>query len=136
MRIVLLLVSLLLLGTSLQASELLNIINQERTKRGLKALTQKSELVCAATRHSKDIGARRVCTHTGRDGSNPGTRIAACGLRPMGWGEIVACGQRTPRAAVDAWIRSPGHAAIMFSRSYTYFGDGMLNYYWTVAFSR
>jgi uncharacterized protein YkwD len=118
------------------ASELLNIINQERVKRRLPTLVEKTELVCAATKHAKDIGTRRVCSHTGSNGSNPGQRISSCGLKAMAWGEIVACGQRTPRAAVDAWIKSPGHYAIMFSKNYKYFGDGMTNNYWAVVFSK
>ena len=123
-------------GMPLMASDLLNTINQERVKRKLPALQVKSELVCAATKHSKDIGTRRTCTHTGKDGSSATQRLAACGLKASAWGEIVACGQSTPRAAVDAWINSPSHNAIMFSKNYKYFGDGMTNNYWTVVFTK
>ena len=123
-------------GMPLMASELLNTINQERVKRGLPSLVEKSALTCAATKHSNDIGTRRVCSHTGKDGSSATQRIASCGLKASAWGEIVACGQKTPRAAVDAWIKSPGHNAIMFSKSYKYFGGGMTNYYWTVVFTK
>jgi len=129
-------VMLLFWGSSLMASELLDIINQERARRGLSRLAEKSQLTCAATKHSKDIGARRACTHTGRDGSNTGKRIKSCGLTPLAWGEIVACGQKTPRAAVDAWIKSPSHNAIMFSKTYRYFGGSMYNNYWTVVFTK
>lgn len=127
---------ILLLSTSAFGSELLDTINKERKARGLPTLTERSGLTCAATRHSKDIGTRKVCTHTGKDGSNPAARIKACGYKSMGWGEIVACGQKTPRAAVDSWLKSPGHRAIMLSRNYKYFGGSMYNNYWTVAFSK
>jgi uncharacterized protein YkwD len=127
---------MIFLGTSLQASELLDTINKERKARGLSQLKERNELVCAATGHALDIGARKACTHTGRNGTNPGARIAACSYRPMGWGEIVACGQRSAREAVTAWIKSPGHNAIMFSRNYTYFGGAMSQSYWVVVFSK
>lgn len=127
---------ILLLATPALGSGLLDTINKERRARSLPALVEKSELTCAAAKHSKDIGVRKVCTHTGKDGSNPGARINSCGLKPMAWGEIVACGQKTPRAAVDGWLNSPGHRAIMLSRTYKYFGGGMTNNYWTVAFSK
>lgn len=130
------LILLILFSTQAFGSALLDTINKERKARGLSALVEKSGLTCAATRHSKDIGTRRVCTHTGRDGTNPGARIKACGYQTMGWGEIVACGQKTPEAAVKAWLNSPGHRAIMLSRDYKYFGGSMFNNYWTVAFSR
>lgn len=64
---ILITVMLLFWGSSLMASELLDIINQERAKRGLTQLLEKSPLTCAATKHSKDIGARKACTHTGRE---------------------------------------------------------------------
>lgn len=127
---------ILLWATSSMASELLTIINKERAARKLPLLTEKSALTCAAAKHSKDIGARKACTHTGSNGSSATQRLAACGLKNVAWGEIVACGQKTPRAAVDAWIKSPGHNAIMFSKSYKYFGDGMTNNYWTVVFTK
>ena len=129
-------VCLIFLATNLQASELLDLINKERKTRGLSQLKEKIELACAASKHCLDIGSRKVCTHTGRDGSNPGKRIEGCGYRPMGWGEIVACGQRTPQEAVRAWVKSPPHSAIMFSKSYAYFGGDMSQNYWTVVFSR
>lgn len=126
----------LLWSFPLLASELLDTINRERSKRGLATLTEKSQLTCAATTHAKDIGKRKVCSHTGANGSSPGQRIKACGFTATSWGEIVACGQKTPRAAVDAWIKSPGHNAIMFSSKYRYFGGYMFNNYWTVVFSK
>jgi len=131
-----LLLLVMLWGIPVSASELLRIINQERVNRKLPALIEKSALMCAAAKHAKDIGTRKVCSHTGANGSNPSQRIASCGSQAGTWGEIVACGQRTPRAAVDAWIKSPGHNAIMFSKTYKYFGDGMTNYYWTVVFTK
>lgn len=127
---------LFLVSTAASGSELLGLINKERKARGLPQLKEKNELVCAATGHALDIGARRVCTHTGRNGSNPGARIAACAYRPRGWGEIIACGQRSAQDAVKAWIKSPSHNAIMFSRNYSYFGGSMSQYYWVVAFSK
>jgi uncharacterized protein YkwD len=135
-KMILAIFTALVLTTSLQASELLDLINKERSLRKLPQLKEKNELVCAATGHALDIGARKACTHTGRNGSSPGARIAACGYRPMGWGEIVACGQRSPREAVSAWIKSPPHNAIMFSRNYTYFGGSMSQSYWVVVFSK
>jgi uncharacterized protein YkwD len=133
---ILLTLLLVVWGYPAMASELLDTINKERAARSLPRLTEKTELTCAAAKHSKDIGTRRVCSHTGSNGSNPGTRINSCGLRPLAWGEIVACGQKTPRAAVDAWIKSPGHYAIMFSKTYRYFGGAMFNNYWTVVFTK
>lgn len=136
MKKFIIILSIFFWGSSVFGSELLTTINQERVKRGLPKLIEKSELNCAASKQADYIGSRKICSHTGAGGSSPGDRIKSCGLRPLAWGEIVACGQRTPRAAVDAWIKSPGHNAIMFSKTYRYFGGAMSNNYWTVVFTK
>jgi uncharacterized protein YkwD len=122
---------------SLSATEedLLATINQERTSRGLSAVTLNDDLLCAARHHSEDIGARMVCSHDDADGSGPGERVEACG--GGGWsGEIVACGQTTPRAAVDGWLGSPGHNAIMLDPDQVEIGVAMHGNYWTAIFDR
>ena len=96
-------------------------------------MTLRDDLLGAAQLHSDDIGVRRACTHTGADGSGPGDRVGQCS--GAGWtGEIVACGQGTPASAVDAWLGSPGHRAIMLGRSKSEVGVGMTNDYWTAIF--
>ncbi len=116
--------------------ELFETINAERVAMGLPAVELRDDLNCAARVHSDDIGVRRACTHTGADGSSPGDRVAAC-PNGAGWsGEIVACGQGTPRAAVDGWIGSPGHNAIMFDPNQRRIGVAMHENFWTAIFDR
>jgi len=61
------------------SDDILSTINQERAKRGLKFLSTLLLLNCAAQTHANDIGTRKVCTHTGNDGSNFVTRVKRCG---------------------------------------------------------
>ena len=113
--------------------ELYELINEERTSRGLAAVTPRETLICAARRHSDDIGATHSCTHTGSDWSSPGDRVEDCG--GGGWsGEIVACGQSTPRGAVDAWLGSLGHRTIMLGSGKREIGVAMTDNYWTAIF--
>jgi len=114
-------------------TELANIINQERAAKGLSVLTINTALNCATKRHAADAGSHNSCSHTGSDGSSPWDRAKDCG--GSGNGEIIACGQGSPRAAVNAWIASPGHNAIMFDGQNVTFGLGMSNNYWVVEFS-
>lgn len=121
----------------IQASDdILSTINRERAKRGLKTLSTLLLLNCAAQTHANDIGTRKVCTHTGRDGSSFVTRAKRCGYSLTSGGEIVACGQTSAKAAVDAWIKSPGHYAIMMDSNQKYFGAGEKNNYRVVVFSK
>jgi len=114
---------------------LFDTINAERVERGLGTVALRADLNCAAKRHSNDVGTTQTCSHTGSDGSDPGTRVADCG--GAGWtGEILACGQTTPQQAVDGWIGSPGHNAIMFTPGQRFIGVGMHNNFWTAIFDQ
>jgi|GEM_PF-2555209 len=115
--------------------ELIDLINEERAARDLDPVLLRTDLNCAAERHSDDIGESRSCSHDGSDGSTPSSRVNDCG--GPGWsGEIVACGQGTPRAAVDAWIGSPGHNQIMFTPGQKTIGVAVHNNFWTAIFDQ
>ena len=115
--------------------DLLVTINGERTSRGLPYVVLREDLICAAQHHSKDIGERRACSHNGADGSGPGERVKAC--NGGGWaGEIVACGQQTPRQAVDGWLNSPGHKGIMLDPDQKEVGVAMFGNHWTAIFDK
>lgn len=115
-----------------ELKKMVNMINKERVSRGHKRLKVDPKLNCAAQRHSNDVGPKKLCQHKGTDGSSPWKRAEDCGTRAFG--ENVACGQRTPRAAVDAWIKSPGHFKNMMSDKFEYIGVGVKNFFWTNIF--
>jgi len=117
-------------GESVQG--LADAINAARKSRGLGEVKVEIALNCAAKRHADDIGVKKICGHYGTDGSSPWDRAKSCGTSADG--EIVACGQGSPKAAVDAWTMSPGHAAIMYAPNQTVIGVGMLNNYWVAIF--
>lgn len=109
-------------------------INEARAARGLSAVMVLPALNCAAKRHAQDIGTKGVCGHYGSDGSSPWDRAKDCGTSANG--EIVACGQGSPKAAVDAWTLSPGHAAIMYDPGQKMMGVYMVNNYWVAIFQK
>jgi uncharacterized protein YkwD len=120
-------------GLSAEEQELFELINEERAARGLPRVALRPELVCAARRHSDDVGPAQSCSHTGTDGSSPSERVNACG--GGGWsGEIIACGQSTARRAIDAWLGSPGHNAVMLGVSRREVGVAMTSNFWTAIF--
>jgi uncharacterized protein YkwD len=115
---------------------LFEIINAERAAQGVTAVALRPDLVCAVARHSMDVGATQTCSHTGSDGSSPGDRVSDCG--GAGWtGEIIACGQGTPRDAVDAWLASSaGHREIMLDPGNRWAGVAMYQNFWTAIFDQ
>jgi uncharacterized protein YkwD len=70
------------------------------------------------------MARRHRLTHTGADGSTPGERMRAAGYRPDSVAETVTAGPAGARAAVDVWMRSSAHRAILLTCRYTHAGVG------------
>ena len=105
-------------NTSAEVARVLALFNQERASKGAPAVALQAMLVRAAEKHAAEMASRGVLSHTGADGSSPGDRITREGYRSQTWGEIIAAGQPTPETVVGAWVRSPGHHAIMTDPRY------------------
>ncbi|MEB3983375.1 CAP domain-containing protein [Mycobacterium sp. 663a-19] len=80
-------------------------------------------LAASAQRHANDMLANGVSGHIGSDGSSPRARIADAGYPTTGaTGEIVYWGTgsaATPSSAVDLWMGSPPHRAIILNCTFT-----------------
>jgi uncharacterized protein YkwD len=80
-------------------------------------------LTAAAQRHADDMLTTGVDGHAGSDGSSPQARIVEAGYNPTGYtGEIVFWGTgsaATPTAALDLWMNSPPHRAIILNCAFT-----------------
>ncbi|MGO9097963.1 MAG: CAP domain-containing protein [Mycobacterium sp.] len=80
-------------------------------------------LTVAAQRHANDMLRNGVGGHIGSDGSSPEARIADAGYtRTRYTGEIVYWGTgfaATPSAALDWWMQSPAHRAIILNCAFT-----------------
>ena len=80
-------------------------------------------LTVAAQRHANDMLMNGVGSHIGSDGSSPQARIADAGYTRTGYtGEIVYWGTgsaATPSAALDLWMESPAHRAIILNCAFT-----------------
>jgi uncharacterized protein YkwD len=81
-------------------------------------------LTVAAQRHANDMLMSGERGHIGSDGSSPQARIADAGYnaRTGYTGEIVYWGTgsaATPGAALDLWMESPPHRAIILNCAFT-----------------
>ena len=119
------------------------MINQERTSRGLAALTLAPELTQSARGHSHDMADHDFVSHVGSDGSTPGQRMRAAGYQYTYWGETIAAGPSNPADVAAAWMNSPLHRAIILSDALEDLGIGYVQnpgstytHYWTADFGR
>lgn len=90
-------------------------VNQLRQSCG--AVRQDARLTAAAQRHANDMLTNNNFSHVGSDGSSPSARMADAGFSAAtSTGEIVfwATGSlATADAALNFWMGSPGHRAII-----------------------
>ncbi len=113
-------------------SQILQLVNAERTSRGLTALTFNAQLNAAARWHSSDmatrsntVGASAAMQHTlnGVLMPTPSNRIDFVGYdNYTTWGENIAYGYSTAAAVMTAWMNSPGHRANILSASFREIG--------------
>ena len=86
------------------------------------AINDDPHLTAAAQQHANDMLQNSLDGHTGSDGSSPGARIAEAGYASGYTGEIVYWGtgsNANPAVALDLWMESPPHRAIIMNCSYT-----------------
>ena len=75
-----------------------------------------------ATGHAEDMARYNYFSHTGRDGSSVAERASSAGYAWRAIGENIAAGQMQADAAVQGWLKSPGHCANIMSPAYTEMG--------------
>jgi uncharacterized protein YkwD len=97
--------------------ELLNEINATRAANGCGPLAANSQLTTSAARHANDMLITGVAAHTGSDGSSLSQRVTDAGYAGYSnLGEVVFWANGpggSPAAAVNWWMNSPGHRAII-----------------------
>lgn len=121
--------------------KVLELVNIEREKNGLSALTWNSKLAEVARTHSMDMAERNFFSHTNPDGKSPFDRIKAYGISYSRAAENIAVGQSTPEEVVESWMNSEGHRANILNSSFTSLGVGYhksnsgYKHYWTQCFT-
>lgn len=119
-------------------------LNDYRTKSGREALRVDPNLSAAASAYARLMADKswflcRCDVHTGPDGSQPETRIAAAGYRGRFRGEALAAGQASGDQAIVTWLNSGPHAAIVLDTSavdvgigYAYNPSDPYHHYWAL----
>lgn len=122
-------------------NKVVTLVNQERAKRGLRALTNNWQLERVARYKSTDMMNKHYFSHTSPTYGSPFNMMENFGIRFSAPGENIAKGQRTPEEVMSAWMNSPGHRANILGGNYTQIGVGFAKdssgvTYWTQMFIR
>ncbi|GFH38821.1 CAP domain-containing protein [Streptomyces pacificus] len=123
-------------AVAVAVARVVQLVNSERGKAGCSPLTVNATLAKAAQGHSEDMAAHRNMSHSGSDGSDPGTRITRAGYRWSTYGENVAYGYETPEQVMAGWMSSPGHKKNILNCEFKEIGVGLAQpgNYWTQSF--
>jgi uncharacterized protein YkwD len=121
-------------------NQIASLINEERARAGLPALTVNSLLANAAQAHAADMACNNMISHTGSNGSSVYSRAASAGYSSSYVEEIIY-GGGGPQAAMMWWMNDQIHRdAILKARStemgvgYAYFSNGSYGDYIVVVF--
>ena len=119
--------------------QVLDLVNAERTKRGISALTLDSNLSSVATKKSQDMVNKNYFDHTSPTYGSPFDMMKQFGISYRTAAENIAKGQKTPQEVVTAWMNSEGHRKNILNPNFTNLGVGIAKdskgtTYWTQMF--
>ena len=125
-------------NTQSYAQRILDLVNIERRKAGVKPLVLSDELMMAAAVRSQEV--TKVFSHTRPDGTPFSSIVSRHGRRI---GENIGGGYQTPEEVVDGWMHSEGHRKNILHPDFTELGVGytyeensQYKHYWVQIFRR
>ena len=106
-----------------------DIVNRQRSSKGLPPLRWNDDLARVARLHSENMARYRFFSHTGRDGLSVNHRARQLGVRGFrAIGENIAFNQgfsKPVEMACQHWMTSPGHRGNILDRGWTESGMGV-----------
>ena len=113
-----------------EAYKVLNLVNKERAKEGLKALVMDSSLLDSAMTRAAETSI--LFSHTRPDSST------IFEMNSKIYGENIAAGQESANEAMTSWMNSEGHRKNILTADYTTIGIGCFKingtYFWAQNF--
>ena len=117
-------------GLTDQESAILNRVNAERIRSGLKPLKISARAAVVARGHSLDMAMRHYLAHSSPDGIGPAERLKGEDISFTMVGENIYADdyrdrERLAERAVAGWLNSAEHRATMLSDKFTETGVGV-----------
>jgi uncharacterized YkwD family protein/spore coat assembly protein SafA len=100
------------------------LVNNERSKQGLKPLQMDWELQRVARMKACDMAKSGYFSHNSPTYGSPFDMMKQFGISFKTAGENIAQGQRTPEEVMQSWMNSSGHRANILKSDFTHIGVG------------
>ncbi|MHA0858390.1 CAP domain-containing protein [Paenibacillus sp. CMAA1364] len=121
-------------GTTPFGQQVLDLVNQERSKAGLSALSMNDQLANMALVKAQDMYDNNYFDHNSPTHGSPFDMMKEFGITYSYAGENIAKGQTTPAQVMKDWMNSTGHKANILSNNFTQIGVGYYNNAWVQEF--
>lgn len=123
--------------SSSYAAEVLSLVNAERAKAGVGALTINMAAEQAANVRAQEL--QQSFSHTRPNGGSFDTALTEAGINFRTSGENIAYGQNSAQEVMQVWMNSAGHRANILNQNFTSIGIGHTETgngvdYWTQLF--
>lgn len=108
-----------------------------------KPLLWNGELERASRSHSLDMAVKNYFSHDSLNGDSFVDRIEKAGYEWNLVGENISAGRATTQAAIQSWMKSPGHCANIMKTKFSELGvacawesNSKYKYFWTMDLAR
>lgn len=122
-------------------TEVIRLVNVERSKAGRSALRENNEVSKVARIKSEDFVNHNYFSHNSSTYGTPFEMLRNFGITFTAAAENIASGQKTAKEVINTWMNSSGHRANILNSTYNQIGVGVAkdkngNLYWTQMFIR
>ena len=114
--------------------QVVQLVNQQRAKAGLKSLTHRADVKNVAQKKAQDMINSNYFSHTSPNYGSPFDMLKTFGISYSYAGENIAKGQKTPQEVMNAWMNSSGHRANILKPEYDAIGVGYYHGAWVQMF--
>lgn len=115
--------------TNLMIPEIINMVNSERTRRGIAPLVENKALDRSAQNKTNDEQKYGYFAHTSPFGASLWYWLKKEGYKFHCAGENLAKNYMTAKEVVDAWMKSPTHKANILDKDFKEIGVGVTGGY-------
>ena len=115
--------------------QLANLVNEERSRAGLKPLKFRNDLSRISEAKSYDMIRHGYFSHQSPTYGSLFDTLKKFGVSYQSAGQNISRGSRIPKEVFDAWMRIPGYRQNILNPRYDSMGVGKTNKVWTVIFT-
>lgn len=109
---------------SSMASQVVSLVNKERSAEGLSSLSSDAQLAKLAQLKAEDMAKLGYFSHTSPTYGSAFDMMKTYGVSYKTAGENIAKGQKTAESVMEGWMNSSGHRANILKSDYTKIGVG------------